>query len=147
MFRISWVWVVLVLLAFGGYWQYRHSDKALMKQAAAANPNGFVQVFMPDDAPENTVLVFAAANCPKEDAQRARRLLDELRTAGVPARLQSSYRLTSVPSEPDTERRLQQLNAVMRGTIPAVLIGGMGKANPTADEVISEYRRQRGRHE
>lgn len=31
--------------------------------------------------------------------------------------------------------------AIMEGEIPAVLINGMGKANPTAEEVAAEYER------
>jgi hypothetical protein len=30
--------------------------------------------------------------------------------------------------------------AIMNGEIPAVMINGMGKANPPADEVATEYR-------
>jgi len=106
------------------------------------SPYGFVAVYMPDDTPDNVVLVFAPANCPREGAQRAARLMDALRDAKVPARLLSSYYLSAVPQEPDTERRLRQLRGIMGGEQPAVLIGGMGKANPTAAETIGEYRRQ-----
>ena len=36
--------------------------------------------------------------------------------------------------------------AIMEGEIPAVLINGMGRANPTAEQVAAEYERTtRGR--
>jgi hypothetical protein len=141
MSRFHWSWIAAMVLALAFFHGLRSpSDEAEMRRAA--DGDGFVPIFMPDGAPENTVLIFAAANCPQEGAQRARLLLNALRDEGVPARLLSSYQLTSAPIAPDTELRLRRLKRVMEGTVPAVLIGGMGKANPTADEVVSEYRRQ-----
>jgi hypothetical protein len=33
----------------------------------------------------------------------------------------------------------ERLNAVMNGELPIVFVNGKGRANPTLDEVISEY--------
>jgi len=134
--------IVLGVLGLGGYQWHSHSERAQIGKAEAANPYGFVPVLMPDGAPDNVVLVFAPDNCPKEGAQRAVRLLDALRDEKVPARLQTRYQLSVALQGPEDERRLRQLRGVMGGELPAVLIGGMGKANPTVEETVGEYRRQ-----
>jgi len=35
---------------------------------------------------------------------------------------------------------MEHTNVVMSGTIPVVIIDGMGKSNPSMDEIASEYR-------
>jgi hypothetical protein len=43
-----------------------------------------------------------------------------------------------------TEEKLasyKRLNVVMTGEIPIALVNGMGKANPSIDELVSEYER------
>jgi hypothetical protein len=40
---------------------------------------------------------------------------------------------------PDEQAGVNHAVLVMKGEIPAVMINGRGKANPTADEVASEY--------
>jgi len=40
-----------------------------------------------------------------------------------------------------TPALLQRTSVVMGGEIPVVIINGMAKANPTVDEVTSEFRR------
>ena len=56
----------------------------------------------------------------------------------------SSLSIQITAPDEETKQRLQRLDVVMRGTIPAVLIDGMGKANPSAEEVIREFRRTGG---
>lgn len=43
--------------------------------------------------------------------------------------------------DPDASqlKKLRALNDVMKGGPPVVFINGMAKANPTLDEVITEY--------
>lgn len=45
--------------------------------------------------------------------------------------------------DPDASqlKKLRTLNDVMKGGPPVVFINGMAKANPTLDEVITEYNR------
>ena len=41
------------------------------------------------------------------------------------------------------EDELQRVNRVMQGELPIVIVHGRGKANPTLDEVLAEYRASR----
>ena len=73
--------------------------------------NGFIEVVMPDGAKDDTVLIFAPPNCPRESAQRARELHEFLVQKEIPA------------------------------TMTIVLINGWGKSNPTPTQVAAEYER------
>ena len=126
------------LLAFGLHWwqQQRTEDRAIR---GATDVNGFLPVPMPDGAQHNTVLLFAPLNCPREGTQRAVALAEKLTAAGI-ANVRTSHYGAQV-YEPSDEQRsaFNRLDVVMRGEIPIALINGMGKANPTADEIISEF--------
>ena len=39
----------------------------------------------------------------------------------------------------------KRTSVVMEGEIPAVMMNGMGKSNPTLDEVLAEYERTRAK--
>lgn len=96
---------------------------------------------MPDESSPDTVIILAPLNCPSAAAQRARALSEELTRRGIPNRQSASYSadyggaLTA-----DQKSRLDWAVRVMRAEIPAVFINGRAKANPTSDEVATEYR-------
>jgi len=96
---------------------------------------------MPAGAVPNTVIVFAPINCPREGAQRARAMVKKLNDLGIANVLADHYGAQVFEPNPETEAAFKRLNVVMTGEIPIVLINGMGKANPTADEVVAEFRR------
>jgi hypothetical protein len=41
----------------------------------------------------------------------------------------------------EIEAGFRRLNTVMTGELPIVLIDGMGKANPSIEDVVAEYKR------
>jgi len=132
--------LVIIALVVAGVqlWQSRSEEKALRALTSAA---GFVPVPMPEGAARNTVIVFAPKNCPREGAQRARAMVQKLSDRGIANVMSDHYGAQAFEPNPETVAAFKRLNAVMTGEIPIVLINGMGKANPTADEVESEFRR------
>lgn len=131
--------VVLGLIGLSLHWWTEHREEKEL--AAMTSPNGFLPVPMPEDTPRNTILIFAPENCPREGAQRARELSKNLSEMGIRNVMTSSY--SAAVFEP-TEEKLagyKRLNIVMTGEIPIALVNGMGKANPSLDELVSEYER------
>jgi hypothetical protein len=131
--------LVAALIGIGVHWWNVHRENRAMR--AVTSVNGFVPVPMPQDAKRNTVLLFAPLNCPHEGAQRANALAQGLTERGIPNLRTSQYAAQSF--EPDAEQiaAYQRLNAVMTGEIPIALVNGMGKANPTLEEIVAEYQR------
>lgn len=139
--------VVIMAVAAGIYGWHHTGQRAAARnlaQVAARNPSGFVPVVMPAGAPARTVWVFAPQNCPSDAAARADGLAKALRAEGIPVMRASSLSIQITEPDEDTKQRLKRMDVVMKGTIPAVLIDGMGKANPTVEEVVREFRRTRG---
>ncbi|HRL30678.1 MAG TPA: hypothetical protein PKV30_10525 [Ottowia sp.] len=141
-------WMLLIVAVVAGFYGWKHTgERAVAREVAhvaVRNPSGFVPVAMPADAPARTVWVFAPQNCPSDAAARADNLARTLQAEGIPVVRASSLSIQITAPDEETKQRLQRLDVVMRGTIPAVLIDGMGKANPSAEEVIREFRRTGG---
>ena len=106
--------------------------------AAIADRNGFVPVQMPDGAARDTVLILAPLNCPSAGAKRAEALAARLTALGI-ANMRTNQYAISAPTR-DMQSGIQHAAVVMKGEIPAVMINGRGKANPSADEVATEFR-------
>ncbi|PTU30083.1 hypothetical protein [Stenotrophobium rhamnosiphilum] len=136
---IARVLLVLGLIGLGARWWTEYREERAL--AAVTSPNGFLPVPMPADTPQNTVLIFAPLNCPREHAQRARELAKKLTELGI-QNIQTSH-YPSVAFQPTEEKlaSFKRLNVVMTGEIPIALVNGMGKANPSLDELVSEYKR------
>lgn len=133
--------LVLGLLGLGVHWWQTHREAQVMQRLTS--PNGFLPVPMPEGTPPNTVLVFAPLNCPEEGAQRAEALSRRLTELGIRNVRTAEYASTSFTPSEEQVQRFKQLNKVMTGEIPIALVNGMGKANPTVDEVVAEYQRTR----
>lgn len=133
------VLLVLGIIGLCIHWWSEHREETAL--AAVTSPNGFLPVPMPGDTPRNTVLIFAPINCPSEGAQRARELSKKLGEMGINNILTSRY--PAIIFQPTEEKiaSFKRLNVVMTGEIPIALINGMGKANPSIDELVSEYTR------
>lgn len=133
--------LLIVLGIVGGGYQYwkEHRQGAAHETiaAAAASESGFIAMPPVDGASAKTVLVIAAQNCPHEDAQRADGLADDLSRMGIPVtRMHSiSFNITG----PDNSA-LQQINSVMNGPLPIVIVNGRAKSSPTLAEVVAEYK-------
>ena len=142
--------VVVAGVAAGSYSQYKQRfDPAAMTQLAdaAANgsliqgmepsANGFVQMPPLVDLDPNTVTVFAAENCPQEDARRADNLAEALRGSGIPVKRTHSINMT-VPG--GQEAMMAGVNAIMNGNLPIVFVNGRARANPNLQDVIAEFK-------
>jgi len=135
--------LIALLFAGGGYrvWQQHEHDVTARELAAVADSNGFVPIAMPDGAPQDTVVIFAALNCPSAQARRADALAEQLKKMGIPFRRTNNYSISRVT--PEQISLLPHTNAVMGGEIPIVLLNGMARNNPSVDEVALEYHRDR----
>ena len=114
------------------YWQ--KGDTKYQPDAAYVSETGFVTIPKPSNFKADTVVVIAAKNCTKAAARRADQLVDELERRGVPHT--RAHRASFNNFNPSMK---SQLDSVMRGSPPIVLINSMGKSNPTLNDVLSEY--------
>ncbi|MGY0652070.1 hypothetical protein ACW7GZ_09425 [Luteimonas sp. A537] len=101
-----------------------------------ASARGFVEIPMPDGLPARGVVVFAPANCPQDAGQRADAIVSHLQAQGIPHRRSSSANYSSLASADEARR----VTAVMNGPIPVVYVNGRARANPSAQDVVAEYR-------
>ncbi|MBL8522060.1 MAG: hypothetical protein JNN20_00075 [Betaproteobacteria bacterium] len=131
--------VIVCLLGFGYHWWGQRSERLAITRAM--DQNGFLPIPMPAGAEPGTVLIFAPVNCTKEAAQRAAVLSERLTSAGIPNLRTSQYGAQTFTPTEENHKAFKRLDIVMRGEIPIALVNGMGKANPTADEVIAVYKR------
>jgi len=122
-------------------WHTHERDVIDRELAAAADSNGFVPIAMPDGAPQDKVLIFAALNCPSAQARRAEDMAAKLQKMGIPIQRSNNFSISRVSAE--QMPLLTHTNEVMGGPIPIVLVNGMAKNNPTADEVALEYHRDK----
>lgn len=133
---------LLVIAALTGgaahLWQVHERSAIARDVSASADGNGFVPVAMSDDATGGTALILAAQHCPSAQARRADALAATLSQMGIPNRRTNSYTISHITRE--QMPMLKRTNEVLNGEIPIVIINGMAKANPTADEVAAEYR-------
>lgn len=137
--------LLLAGLAGGAYYQWNKREAASAAAStegsghpAAPSPSGFVSVAMPGGAKPGTVLVFAPENCPSEDAQRANDLVDRLGRRGIPAQLSSHFQSATTNPTAEDQARMERTVRVLNGEIPAVFVNGMGKANPSYEDVLAE---------
>ncbi|MDH5326961.1 MAG: hypothetical protein OEZ68_22355 [Gammaproteobacteria bacterium] len=128
--KIIKLFLVIGLAGYGyNYWQNNYSGNQ-----TGTSDYGFVTLPKPSNLDTDTVIILAAKNCTKEAAQKAEHLADELRLRKIP------YTRASSISFQNYDRSLKKnLDSVMGGPMPHVLIDGRGKANPTLNDVVAEY--------
>ncbi len=139
--KAAGVMAMIAVAAWGGHrlWQAHERAQVERKLQAVSDAYGFVPVRMPDGAPQNTVLVLAPIDCPSDGAQRADALAAKLQLQGIPTQRLNQY---SVAAATTADREgIERAFLVMNGTIPAVMINGQAKANPTVDDVTAEFHR------
>jgi hypothetical protein len=98
--------------------------------------NGFIALPTLADSNPRQVVVFAPENCPSKAAARADAMAHQLASRNIPSVRSHDVSFSSSDPDPAIGARL---NAVMNGELPIVFVNGKGKANPTLEEVISEY--------
>lgn len=127
-------------------WQAHQTARFQQAQLAAqggASPFGFLPVQMPEGASRNVVLILAPLNCPSKGAQRADALAKALDSMGIPNRRSNAFS-ANIPHPDATQlANLRQSASILGGDIPAVFVNGMGKSNPTAEEIAGEFQRTR----
>jgi hypothetical protein len=144
---------VLAIIAAAGFARHvwhghaqRHAELAMAQAQAQPSPNGFVATAMPEGAAADTVLVLAPVNCPSQAARRADALARKLTEMHIPNQRSNRFALRVSNPTPEQRNAMQSATDVLRGEIPAVFINGMGKSNPTAEEVVAEYERTGARN-
>lgn len=133
--------IVVGLVGYGYHWWDGRS--AAESEASLESPSGFVSAAMPNGARPNTVIILAPQNCPSDAAQRADSLASQLTQAGIPNIRSSSYATNIADPTKEQQAAVQRAVNVINGEVPAVFVNGMAKANPTFDDVVSEYQRTR----
>lgn len=132
---MRFVKLILILSVCGMVWHYWQGQKpGVLSGPHSVSESGFVDLPKPDNFEDGSVIILAAKNCTKEAAQRADRLASELGQLDIPSVRAQHISFNNI--DPSTKK---QLDSVMKGTLPIVLINGKGKPNPTLDEVVSEY--------
>jgi hypothetical protein len=138
---ITRVFMILAVAGAAYHFSHRHSAAHLTPEQMASSPGEFIATAMPDGAEKNKVLILAPVNCPSAAAKRADSLADQLEKMGIPVARSNSFALRiNNPSDED-KASMERAASVLRGDIPAVFINGMGKSNPSAEEVASLYHR------
>jgi hypothetical protein len=130
--------IAAAVLGLSVHLYHGHQRAALQREMGAlADENGFVPVQMPNGLPRGMVVILAPVNCPSAGAKRADDLAGRLRALGIPAVRANQYR---AEVRRDNRDSLERAAAVLQGDVPAVFFNGKGKSNPTAEEVVDEYR-------
>lgn len=102
------------------------------------SPAGFF-LLSRDDAKNPRVAIMSPPNCPSHEAARARQLAAALQAAGVPCELKDTLEFNF--HDPADAERMQKYMAGVAN--PLVLVRGWAKGNPSAADVIAEYRAAR----
>lgn len=139
--RILKILLIIGIAAYGyRFWDERQQTRQL-EALARESPNGFIPVTVPDAARAGSVVIYAPLNCPSHEARRADALADELGRLGIPVVRSSSFSLAlNNPSKAEMAS-IERTTAIIQAAAPAVFLKGMGKSNPSLDEVVAEYRR------
>jgi hypothetical protein len=138
---IAFVFVAIVALTvFGKVKQKLAAKNPQVAQAGnpkdpGLSPQGFFLMTRAEEK-KRTVTVFSAPGCPSSEAQRARDLMASIQAAGIPCEEKQGIELTF--TDPDDTARMQKYGSTIEN--PLVMVRGWGKGNPSAEQVIAEYR-------
>jgi hypothetical protein len=117
---------------------YVKSTSRTAMASQTATQTGFVKAAMPDGAIANEVLIIGP-DCDRPEGIRKKALAASLAKLNIPHRQTSSISMNS-DSTDDIFAAMDQMDNLMKGDSPVVFINAKGKANPTLDEVVAEYR-------
>ena len=128
---IKFLFLIGVILTVWYLWQ--HYSEIPQSDVEVAD-TGFMQVAWIQDASPNEVIVMGPTwNSPT--GRRTRQLVWDLEAQDIPCRF-----VTSVQNIQQGDQELTQAwNTVMQGMPPIVYINGKAKANPTLEDVVTEY--------
>lgn len=117
---------------------YAKSNSRTITASQPKNQTGFVKAAMPEGAIAREVLI-VGPECDRPEGIRARTLAASLAKLNIPYRRTESISMNS-DSTDDIFEAVEQMDHLMKGDAPVVFINAKGKANPTLDEVVAEYR-------
>lgn len=142
--------VLFLVVALTAFWKSCGSGVAIGKAMdrlggavgsetgpGGVNSNGFVAIPMPDGMSSSGIVIFAPENCPSDAAQRARSLAGYLSDHRIGYVNADSANYSNLSSQEEATK----VTSVMNGPIPVVYVNGKAKANPTPEEVVSEFRK------
>jgi len=135
--------LVLTVIALGIGVQVAIVGAIVTKPAdrkAMASNTGFVKVARPEGAVANEVLI-VGPNCNRPEGVRTRALASSLAARNIPYRQTDSISLSADAGWDG----IAQMNDLIKQDSPLVFINARGKANPTLDEVVAEYRQATAR--
>jgi hypothetical protein len=135
-------WLLIAALSVGAayqLWMSHERTVAARSLLPYQDTNGFVPVQTPAGTLPDKVIILAALNCPSVAAKRADTMAQRLTELGIP-NTRANHFSASI-NDREQLPLLQRTSIVLGGEIPIVIINGMAKANPSVDEVASEYRR------
>lgn len=134
--------VLVLVVAATAVWKSGMLDGAGKRMTAATHQvdsTGFVSIPMPDGMSSQGVVIFAPENCPSDAAQRARKLASFLSDRHIGYVQSESANYNNLSSQEEASKVM----SVMNGQIPIVYVNGKAKANPTPEEVETEFRRSK----
>lgn len=135
--------IIIVACLFGVYKCSLSSNKVDIEALMPTNNNGFTTIpnkFISLDT--DRVIIYAPINCPSTTAQKADYLANELKRLKIPYSRINRF-TTSADAGQITKEQWQafskKINELLNQSGPKVFIKGKLKADPTLDEIISEY--------
>ena len=138
---IAFIFGAIVALTVGGKIRQKvaaGSEKAALAGDPGLSPQGF-WLMKRDEERNKTVTVFVPENCPSSEAARARALLARVQAAGIPCEAKQGMELKF--DNPDDFERVRKYGGNVEN--PLVLVKGWAKGNPSAEQVIAQYRSSR----
>jgi hypothetical protein len=137
-FLVKLLLVICAAVGVHHFW-VKHQAAKSPPMAYAASPGEFIRTAMPAGAKPNTVLILAPLNCPSLAAKRADSLAQQLTRMGIPNSRGNSFSLRVSNPSAEVQADMKRAGEILQGEIPAVFINGMGKANPSAEEVAAIF--------
>lgn len=132
--------VMILMLACGIYGAYQLWPERDALAGVAISVNGFVPVEMPGGVARDAILVLAPRHCPSEQARRTEALAQELIRRGIPVVRGDSFFFDLADPTPEQMAGIDRAVEVFKRGAPAVFVNGMAMSNPTAAQVVAEYR-------
>lgn len=134
---------IIACALYGGYQWWRGSHPI---GTAMQSENGFVPAAMPDAYVRNAVLVLAPRDCPSDQARRTEMLVSGLERAGISVVRGDSVSFDVENPSAEQIAGIERAVAVFKQGAPAVYLNGTAMSNPSAAQVVAEYRAGKRRH-
>lgn len=122
--------------AYNHWWKPSATAKAVTVTVASVTANGFLTMPPVAGGYGREVLIVAPVNCSADGARRADELASELSRRKIPIARSNNFSFNFIDAPPGAVDRILDIG---RGEVPIVFVGGKVKANPSLDEVLTEF--------